>query len=415
MEGSGTTMVDRPSSVVRTRPVTIPLVARWATWLLGVGIIAFGGGSERTRALMLPLVLGSLIVLVVGSLTLWRLFGTGWPRRREVVAAIAALDVLQALVLLWLEGGWTSAFYEYAMTSVMLPAFAFGFAGAASASAAFTLGFLWILVSSPLAGPSLGSQVAALANPWIVGAVVAVLADLLRRLERATARNLELAASEERWRIAREIHDGVAQQSYILALGLETAVELARREDLAGLQKGLPPLEKLSREALLEVRQYVAEGRPLMLGERSLGVALAGLGREFSTVSRIAVEVTAPDDEPELPAAEQGALYRVAQESLANVFKHAQAHHAWVTLRAADGHVELEVADDGRGIDPTRSGRGFGLEGMRRRIAELGGTFGVGPRPDGGTCVRATFALGQEVTGKKRWRVGEQRQGSLAG
>ncbi len=264
-----------------------------------------------------------------------------------------------------------------------------------ASSAGFAIGFLLILVSSPFAG-SLNAQVAALLNPWIVGAVVAVLADLLVRLERATARNLELAASEERWRIAREIHDGVAQQSYILALGLETAVELARREDLAGLQKGLPPLEKLSREALLEVRQYVAEGRPLMLGERSLGVALAGLGREFSTVSRIAVDVTAPDDEPELPAAEQGALYRVAQESLANVFKHAQAHHAWVTLRAADGHVELEVADDGCG--PTGNGDrapGHGLIGMNERAALYGGELEAGPAAGGGYRVSARLPLGE--------------------
>ena len=394
-------------------PVVIPLVTRWATWLLGLGIIVFGGGSERTRALMVPLIVGSLIILVVGSLALCRLFGTGWPRNRGAVVALAALDLLQALLLLWLEGGWTSAFYEYAMTSVMLPAFVFGFVGAAVASAAFTLGYLWVLVTSPLAGPSLSSQVAALANPWIVAAVVAVLADLLHRLERATARNLELAASEERWRIAREIHDGVAQQSYVLALGLETAVELARREDLSGLRKRLPPLEKLSREALLEVRQYVAEGRPLMFGERSLGAALAGLGREFSTVSRIAVEVSAPDDGPALPTALQGALYRVAQESLANVFKHAEAQHAWVSLRTADGRVELEIADDGRGLDPARSGHGFGLEGMRRRVRELGGRFEVGPRPGGGTCVRATFVVGPPTTADGRPRSEERPEAPL--
>ena len=370
-------------------PVVIPLVARWATWLLGVGIVLLGGGSERTHALRWPLLGGTLGALLVGSLVAWRLFGQGWPKNRRAVALLAAADIGLSLYVLWLEGGWSSAFYELAMTSVMLPSFVFGAAGTIVASAAFTLGFLWILATSSDSG-SLNFAVASLINPWIVGGVVYVLADLLRRLERATARNLELAASEERWRIAREIHDGVAQQSYVLALGLETAVELARRGDLPGLEKALPPLEKLSRQALLEVRQYVAEGRPLIVGERSLGDALAGLAREFSTVSRVAIEVTAPDD-LELPTAQQNALYRLAQESLANVFKHAEACRAWVSLRAEDGRVELEVADDGKGFDPSRPRDGFGLEGMRRRVGELGGTFAVEARPEGGTRVRISL------------------------
>jgi signal transduction histidine kinase len=372
-------------------PVAIPLVSRWATWLLGVGILAFGGGSERSHQLLAPLIVGSFVVLMAVSLLAVWLFGQGWPKQRAGLMLLVAIDIAASLFVLWLEGGWSSAFYELAMTSVMLPSFVFGALGVILASTAFALGFLAILLSSPSLG-LLNTQVAALLNPFIVGGVVAVLADLLRRLERATARNLELAAREERWRIAREIHDGVAQQSYMLALGLETAVELSRREDLAALQKSLPPLEKLSRQALLEVRQYVAEGRPLILGERSLGEALAGLGREFSTVTGVAVEVAVPDDVPVLSPVQRNAVYRVAQESLANVFKHAQARHAWVTLRLAPGQLALEIADNGRGIDPD-PGDGFGLDGMRRRVVELGGTFAVYRRSEGGTRVLANFPL----------------------
>jgi signal transduction histidine kinase len=305
---------------------------------------------------------------------------------------LIVLDLALSLGLLRLEGGWRSAFYEYAMTSVMLPSFLFGVLGVVLSSTVFSLGFLWILLTSPEPASSLNSQVAALVNPWIVGAVVAVLADLLRRLERATARNLELAASEERWRIAREIHDGVAQQSYVLALGLETAVALAERDDLTGLQQRLPPLEKLARQALLEVRQYVAEGRPLMLGERSLSAALAGLAREFSTVTRVAVELDAPEDGVELSPSQQRAIYRLTQEALANVFKHANAQQAWVTLRRVDRRVELSIADDGHGIQPDRP-EGFGLEGMRRRVSELGGTFSIAPCPGGGTILQASLPL----------------------
>lgn len=372
-------------------PVVLPLVARWATWLLGLGILLFGGGSERTRALWPLLLAISLGTLLLGSFALSRLFGSGWPRRRDAVALLGAADLALALLLLWLEGGWTTVFYEYAMTTVVLPSLVFGVTGAVVTSAAFTIGFLTVLVTSSVApsDSSLSSQIAALANPWIVGGFVALLAHLLRRLERATARNLELAMREERWRIAREIHDGVAQQSYALALGLETAAELARRGDLDGLRRQLPPLEKLARQALLEVRQYVAEARPLVLGERTLAAALAGLAREYATVTGIDIEVALPEREPHLPPSRESALYRIAQESLSNVFKHAEAQHAWLSLRVEPDRVVLEVADDGRGLAPQRANGGFGLEGMRRRVAEHGGTFEVGPRLSGGTCVRA--------------------------
>jgi signal transduction histidine kinase len=373
----------------------VPLVARWATWLLGLVISLLSGGSERTQALRLPLAIVTTTLLTLETIALCRLFDRGWPRRRDLVAVLVAVDLACGLVLMAVEGGWSTAYYELAMTGVMLPSFLFGLSGMIITAAAFSIGFLAILLVQP-SGDALTTQLATLLNPWIVGGVATVLGDLLRRLERAQARNLELAASEERWRIAREIHDGVAQQSYILVLGLETAVELTRRGDLASLERSLPPLEKLARQALLEVRQYVAEGRPLMLGERSLAAALTGLAREFSTVTSIPVEVSAPDPEPELPASQRNALYRLAQEGLSNVFKHAEAHRAWLHLLAEPTQDTLEIGDDGRGLPegslsdvPT----GFGLDGMRRRVTELGGTFTVISHPGGGTILRATFPL----------------------
>jgi signal transduction histidine kinase len=373
----------------------VPLVARWATWLLGLVISLLSGGSERTQALRLPLAIVTTTLLTLETIALCRLFDRGWPRRRDLVAVLVAVDLACGLVLMAVEGGWSTAYYELAMTGVMLPSFLFGLSGMIITAAAFSIGFLAVLLVQP-SGDALTTQLATLLNPWIVGGVATVLGDLLRRLERAQARNLELAASEERWRIAREIHDGVAQQSYILVLGLETAVELTRRGDLASLERSLPPLEKLARQALLEVRQYVAEGRPLMLGERSLAAALTGLAGELSTGTSVPVEVSAPDAEPALPASQRNALYRLAQEGLSNVFKHAEAHRAWLHLLAEPTQDTLEIGDDGRGLPegslsdvPT----GFGLDGMRRRVTELGGTFTVISHPGGGTILRATFPL----------------------
>ena len=399
-------------------PVMVPLVARWATWLLGLVITLLGGGSERTQALRLPLAIATTTLLTLETIALCRLFDRGWPRRRDLVAVLVAVDLAVVLVLMAVEGGWNTAYYELALTSVMLPSFLFGLSGMVVAAAAFSIGFLAVLAAQP-SGDSLITQLAMLLNPWIVGGVVVVLGDLLRRLERAQARNLELAASEERWRIAREIHDGVAQQSYILVLGLDTAVELTRRGDLASLERSLPPLQKLAQQALLEVRQYVAEGRPLMLGERGLAAALTGLAREFSTVTSIPVEVSVSDPEPDLPASQRNALYRLAQEGLANVFKHADAHQAWLRLLAEPTQVTLEIGDDGRGLPEAVASAvsaGFGLDGMRHRVAELGGTFTVTSPPGGGTLLCAIFPLpaARELVRRGRWNGWTRSGGSLS-
>jgi hypothetical protein len=103
-------------------PVMVPLVARWATWLLGLVITLLGGGSERTQALRLPLAIATTTLLTLETIALCRLFDRGWPRRRDLVAVLVAVDLAFGLVLMAVEGGWNTAYYELALTSVMLPA-----------------------------------------------------------------------------------------------------------------------------------------------------------------------------------------------------------------------------------------------------------------------------------------------------
>jgi signal transduction histidine kinase len=230
---------------------------------------------------------------------------------------------------------------------------------------------------------------------------VVLAANLMSRIERTrrweaveaervqSARNLELqrraqeaelATQLERHRIAREIHDGIAQSIYALGLNLETCADLAERD------KG----------PLLETRHYIYDLKPLLSGETDLVAMAENQVHEFQTVSGIETQLSVEGEPRELSVAQATGLYRILQESLANALKHAKADSVRVTLTFADSDVRIEVVDNGAGIDADGVRRGYGLDNMRQRAEELGGSFELHGVPGEGTRVAATLPL-QEV------------------
>src|SRR5262249_28608705 len=149
------------------------------------------------------------------------------------------------------------------------------------------------------------------------------------RLYRERAR---LAADEERGRIAREIHDGIAQSLYMLTLSLESCLELAGREG-EDLRPRLTELLALSKQALWEVRHYIYDLQPMLSGDYSLTSRLQNQVREFRTISGLETALRIAGEEPPIPVAVRAALYRIVQEALANVFKHARAGCVEVAVR----------------------------------------------------------------------------------
>ncbi|MBI4497103.1 MAG: GAF domain-containing sensor histidine kinase [Chloroflexi bacterium] len=213
-----------------------------------------------------------------------------------------------------------------------------------------------------------------------------------------------LAAAAERNRLAREIHDGIAQYLYMLTLNLETCVELAERGD-PGLAARLLDSLRLSRNALWEARQYLFDLQPLFSEEGKLAQALESQIREFGRVGKVTVDFTVQGQEAGLPVETRAALYRVAQEALANVYKHAQAQRVRVALSFDGGYVRLDIADDGVGFPlddgtaPEMSGRaGRGLRNMRQRVEEIGGSLQVRSAPGRGTHVSATTGRREEAS-----------------
>ena len=204
---------------------------------------------------------------------------------------------------------------------------------------------------------------------------------------------------EERRRLARELHDTVAQALAAMVLNLSRFQEPEVALD-PEVQRVLMSSLGIAEQCAREVRTLTYLLHPPLLEELGLGSALRGYVEGFTERSGIAVELEVPPVELRFPAEVELALFRVAQESLANVHRHSSSARARIRLRAENGELRLEICDEGRGIAPPLlekfegggAGLGVGLAGMRERLRQLGGRLEVRPE-NPGTTVRATLPL----------------------
>ena len=213
----------------------------------------------------------------------------------------------------------------------------------------------------------------------------------------------ELAALEERQRLARELHDAVTQTLFSASLAAEVLPRLWERDREAGLDC-LSEVHQLTRGALAEMRTLLLELRPAALVETELKALLSQLAEAATSRARIPVTVQGVPH-CSLPPEVQVALYRIAQEALNNVVKHAEAKHAEVNLQSAacsseEGPsqttmVELSVTDDGHGFDPQNlpgGSRGLGLSIMRERAEAVGAAVQIESQPGQGTCIKVIWS-----------------------
>ena len=212
----------------------------------------------------------------------------------------------------------------------------------------------------------------------------AVAIENARLYEQAQA----LAALEERQRLARELHDSVSQALYGIALGARTARTLLDR-DPSRLAEPLDYVLSLAEAGLAEMRALIFELRPESLANEGLVAALTKQAASLRARHQLEVH-TALGEEPDLPIEVKEVLYRVAQEALHNISKHARARRVEVRLEHSLDAVNLEIGDDGVGFDPAGPFPGhLGLRSMRERTARLGGTLTVDSAPGQGTRLRA--------------------------
>jgi PAS domain S-box-containing protein len=206
------------------------------------------------------------------------------------------------------------------------------------------------------------------------------------------------ATLHERQRLARELHDAVTQTLFAAGLNAQALPQLWQSDPVEG-ERCLAELQRLTWGALAEMRTLLLELRPAALTE----IDLRDLLRQLSQAARAgapALEVTViTDGEPKLPPDVQVALYRVAQEALNNIVKHADARTAQVQLRGRSHRVELQVIDDGRGYDPAAIPPGhLGVSIMRERVDAIGARLVIRSRRGRGTSVTVVWrAPGQRT------------------
>ena len=203
----------------------------------------------------------------------------------------------------------------------------------------------------------------------------------------------EKAALEERQRLARELHDSVSQALYGIALGARTARQ-ALDEAPEQVEQPIGYILQLAEAGLADMRALIFELRPQALAEEGL---VAALHKQVAALNARHGIATFADlgDEPSGALQVKQTLYRIAQEALQNIARHAQASRVTVRLSRTSTALALEISDDGTGFDPGASFPGhLGLRSMRERITEIGGVLDLVSAPGEGTRVRARAPVG---------------------
>jgi two-component system sensor histidine kinase UhpB len=215
--------------------------------------------------------------------------------------------------------------------------------------------------------------------------------EMLDRIEterRESARRELLAQESERRRVAAELHDEIGQSLTAFMLDLERTIAEAPPTQ----REALIRWRDMAARLLDDVRRLARTLRPEVLDELGLGPALTNLCDRLSAQTGVDIDVSRSGELPALGPDVQLVIYRVTQESLTNVVRHADADRAEVLLTADDGRVELRVTDNGAGL-PELAAEGNGIRGMRERAVLVGGRLSVRRAPDGGTRVSLDIPL----------------------
>jgi two-component system NarL family sensor kinase len=212
---------------------------------------------------------------------------------------------------------------------------------------------------------------------------------------RLFARSAQVSIVEERNRLAREIHDTLAQGMTGVSLHLESADALLEANaDPERVRKAVRQALTLTRANLDEARRSVLDLRAAPLEGRTLMKALEALARDVSARGKPKIRFEAIGDDRPLPVRIEAGLYRIAQEALANTSQHANARQARLRLEITAEQVQLRVEDDGQGFEPAQTPKDrYGLIGMNERARLLGGTLCLESSPGTGTCLEVSIPL----------------------
>ncbi len=208
---------------------------------------------------------------------------------------------------------------------------------------------------------------------------------LAMQLMRLSEQSREAAVMAERNRMARDIHDTLAQGFTGVIMQLEAAKGATVQGDLAEAASRIERASDLARSSLGEARRSVRALRPRSLRSGKLFLALDGLLKRMAEGTNLNAEFQAEGDERSIPSDYEEGLLRITQEALTNAVKHANARNFKATLSIGADKIQLRLVDDGRGFDPQKEHDGFGLIGMKERVDRMGGEFIIRTKQNVGT------------------------------
>jgi signal transduction histidine kinase len=204
------------------------------------------------------------------------------------------------------------------------------------------------------------------------------------------------AQEEERRRVSQELHDDISQRLTALAIQLEV-LHQARGISSEELHGKLGELQKQMEVLSEDLRRTARNLHPVMLTHLGLEPALRAYSEEFSKLRKIKVRLIARALPATIPSEVALCVYRVVQEALGNVAKHAEAKRAVISISGSDDVLQIAIKDDGHGFDPNHAkGKGLGLISMEERVRHLGGTFSISAKPGDGTRIDIRIPLGKD-------------------
>lgn len=239
----------------------------------------------------------------------------------------------------------------------------------------------------------------------VVGQVVCHLVDLQRaqrreliraniKLSQNAATLEQLTVSRERNRLARELHDTLAHTLSGQAVNLE-AIKMTIPNDLVEVQTMLDETLEITRNGLVEVRRALKDLRPQILEDLGLSAAVRNLALEAAMRADFLLDLDVAENLPKSNPEVEQTIYRIVQESFANIIQHAEARHVRLHLWVENQAISLEIKDDGKGVDLERVDykNQHGLQGMQERAAMANGKFSLEARPGAGTTVRFSWEI----------------------
>ncbi len=371
----------------------IQLAVRWAVLTAAALEINVNPGATGPTYLALNAIVAA--GAAANALLTWRLrdprpLSTAWPLLAGLFDALAITAAI-ALVDKFTNLNFILYFPAFVSFALVFP----GRIGAAYVAATMAV-YLVIVTTHHNFSWSDQTHLKQLTVRLVTMGTAPLIANMVVRIERTRRERAvadALAAHLAHQRIAQDVHDGIAQAIYMLAVNLEANTDVVRRQTTdSALHERMAALVRLAKQALLETRSLLFNLEPALAGDQGIVALLRSQASEFTAVTDIPVTVSALGPEPPLPPSATIELYRIVQEGLANVYKHSGATAASIELTHDTGALCLSLRDDGRGFEEAAlPRRGRGLAGMRERARQLGATLAIEARPGAGT--RLTLRL----------------------